>query len=93
MSITIKVSEKTEQKIRKRAAKIGREVDEVVGALVEEVWDDHFPQTGSNTETEEFKNPFEPFLGKFASGKTDTSSRYKDILLEDIKMPGGFGGE
>lgn len=92
MSIKIKVSEKTEQKIRLQAAKTGQDVDEVVGNLVEEVWDEHFPENETNDE-KEFENPFKPFIGMFSSGRTDTSSRYKEILLKDVKMPGGFGGD
>ncbi|MGQ0540783.1 MAG: hypothetical protein ACT4O9_02890 [Blastocatellia bacterium] len=93
MSITIKVSEKTEENIRRQAAKSGQNAEKVVSDLVEEVWDDHFPENGNNPVEQEFKNPFEPFIGMFSSGKTDTSTRYKESLREDIKMPCGWGGK
>ncbi len=91
MSITISISEKTEAKIRSRAAKTGKDVATVVGDLIEEVWDEHSPKDETTDEMHS-ENPLKPFIGMFSSGKTDTSGRYKDILLEDIKMPGGFGG-
>lgn len=92
MDITISVSEKTEQKIRRRAEKTGQNMDKVVSDLVEEVWDDHFPENGNRPEEEEYKNPFEPFLGMFSSGKTDTSERMHEILYsEDLDPAQGFG--
>ncbi|MGH9946221.1 MAG: hypothetical protein ACRD6X_03385 [Pyrinomonadaceae bacterium] len=98
MSITITVSKETEQKIKKRAARIGKDVDKVVGDLVEEVWDEHFPgevtsDPNNSTKPEEYENPFTPFIGMFSSGKTDTSVRYKEILREAIDMPGGFNND
>ncbi len=68
MSITISISEKTEKKIRRQAAKSGQDVNKVVGNLVEEVWDERFPESGSNGNieakdgNEEFVNPFTPFI-------------------------------
>lgn len=92
MTIKIKVSEKTEQKIRVQAAKTGQEVDEVVGNLVEEVWDEHFPENAPDPENGKYKNPFEPFIGMFSSGKTDTSERMHEILYdEDLDPAQGFG--
>ncbi len=92
MEITITISKETEKKIRSRSEKVGKKMENLVGELVEEVWDDHFPENGDNAKKEEFKNPFEPFIGMGSSGKTDTSERYKEILLNDVDEVGGFGG-
>ncbi|CAN5499972.1 hypothetical protein BH18ACI3_BH18ACI3_10850 [soil metagenome] len=92
MSITITVSEKTEEKIRRQAAKVGQEVSEIVTNLVEEVWEERFPDEDVNGASEEYVNPFIPFIGMGASGKTDTSTRYKEILMDEIDKRGGFGG-
>ncbi len=98
MSITISISDKTEQKIRRQAAISGQDVDKVVGKLVEDVWDDHFPEAEingnreSNRVDDEYENPFAPFIGMFASGKTDTSERMHEILYsEDLDPAQGFG--
>ncbi|MEJ7700717.1 MAG: hypothetical protein WKF71_13875 [Pyrinomonadaceae bacterium] len=40
-----------------------------------------FPEA---VEEEKYENPFAPFIGMFSSGKTDTSTRYKEILKEEI---------
>ena len=93
MDITITISEKAEQKIRRQAAKNGKNVNEFVGAFVEEVLEEKFPETvEKKSEDEEYENPFTPFIGMFSSGKTDTSTRYKEILREEIDKRGGFGG-
>jgi hypothetical protein len=98
MSITISVSEKTEQKIRRQAARTGQDVGSVVANLVEDVWDERFPEIQSNgdidpkSDSEEYENPFKPFIGMFSSGKTDTSERMSEILYaEDLDPAQGFG--
>lgn len=93
MSITISISEKTEKRIRQQAAKTGQNVDTVVGNLLEEIWDERFPEESPEMDASKFENPFDQFIGMFASGKTDTSIRAKKILLEDVKVPGGWGGQ
>lgn len=98
MSITISISEKTEERIRRRAARIGQDVDKVVGRLVEEIWDERFPEVEANAglksknNEETYVNPFTPFIGMFSSGKTDTSERMHEILYSDDLDPAqGFG--
>ena len=92
MSITISVSERMEQKIRRRAAKVGRNANELVGRLVEEVWDERFPDNESDGGGKKFENPFTPFIAMGASGKTDTSERMREILNSDnLDSAQGFG--
>ena len=92
MDITITVSEKVEQKIRRQAAKNGRDVNEFVGEFVEKVLEEKFFETiESKSKDEEYKNPFTPFIGVFSSGKTDTSERMHEILYsEDFDSAEGF---
>jgi hypothetical protein len=92
MSITITVSEQTERKIRQQAKKAGRDVDKIVGDLIEEVWDDHFPENEKSGE-DKAESPLAPFIGMFASGFTDTAERHSEILREAVRMPGGFGND
>ncbi|HEV8159958.1 MAG TPA: hypothetical protein VGP58_13065 [Pyrinomonadaceae bacterium] len=92
MDITITVSEKAEQKIRRQAAKNGKDVNEFVGEFVEEILEEKFPETIENeSKDEEYENPFTPFIGMFSSGKTDTSERMHEILYsEDFDSAEGF---
>jgi hypothetical protein len=90
MSITITVSEKTEKKIRQHVAETGQDIDEVVGSLVDEVWDEHFPKGGSTRE----QKPHSLFrlAGKYSSSRTDTSERMSEVLYsEDLDPAQGFG--
>jgi hypothetical protein len=87
MSITITVSERTEAKIRRRAERIGVDAEKIVSDLVEEAWDEQFPEKGDNLEKKEHRNPFEPFIGMFSSGKTDTSERMHEILYSEDLDP------
>jgi len=92
MSINISVSEKTELKIRRQLAKTGQDVDKVVGNLVEEVWNERFPEDESNVGEEEYENPFAPFIGMFSSEKKNTSENMHEILYsEDLDPAQGFG--
>jgi len=92
MSITISVSKRVEQKIRRRAKTTGRKPDEIVSDLVEEVWDKTFPDDKETDVEQEYENPFTLFTAMGSSGKTDTSERYKEILRQEIDEVGGFGG-
>ncbi len=93
MEITITVSEKTEYIITEKARESGKDVAEFARNLLEEKVSEEFPETLNDKESEvEYENPFEPFIGMFSSGKTDTSIRYKEILREEIDKRGGFGG-
>ncbi len=84
MSITIEISAKTEKKIRRRAEKMGQSVDEVVGALVEGVWDEHFPEDESS-ETGGSRLTMNDLTALFSS-KTpvDTSQRASEILRAEL---------
>lgn len=91
MSITITVSEETEKKIRKRAEKTGEAIDKVVSDLVEEVWDEHFPENGNDSSSKKPHSLFQ-MAGMFSSNVTDTSERMQEILYsEDLDPAQGFG--
>lgn len=86
MDITISVSEKI--------CEIARQNGKDVADFVKEVLEDkekEFPETSENKSDEEYENPFAPFMGKFSSGKTDTSERMHEILYsEDFDPAEGF---
>ena len=89
MEITISVSEKTEKIIREKAKAFGKGVSDFAGNLLEEKVKEDFPEI--ITDNEELENPFAPFIGMFASGKTDTSDRMSEILYsEDFNPAEGF---
>lgn len=93
MEITITVSAKTEQIIRTKAEENGKNVADFAKDLLEKKVAEEFPEFLKTEEFEEnYENPFTPFIGMFSSGKTDTSTRYKEILREEIDKRGGFGG-
>ena len=86
MSITIEISESTERKIRDRAEKIGQTVDKVVGDLVEEVWDDHFPGEVAS-ETSDKKLTINDLTGIFSSkSPVDTSTRASEIMRTELGL-------
>ena len=92
MSITIFISEENEAKIRRLASETGQEVEKVVSDLLNEVIDQRLPSAEENANDKQFKNPFEPFIGMFSSGKTDTSERMSEILYsEELNPAQGFG--
>ena len=88
MDITITLSERTERIIRERANAEEKDVAVLASDLLEEKV---IEETRYRPETAE-PHPLLKFAGMFSSGVTDTSTRYKEILRHDIKMPGGFGG-
>lgn len=97
MDITITVSEKAEQKIRRQAAKNGKNVKEFVGEFVEEILEEKFPEAiednanGNVEGKRERKHNLLKFAGMFSSGKTDTSERMDEILRsEDLDPAEGF---
>jgi hypothetical protein len=92
MSITITVSEGTEAKIRRRAESTGVDVEKIVSDLVEEAWDEHFPEN-ARSHSESSQDPLAPFTGMFSSGFTDTAERHSEILRESVRMPGGFAND
>ena len=86
MSITIEISESTERKIRDRAEKIGQPVDKIVGDLVEEVWDDHFPD-GVGNEARDQKLTIDDLTGMFSSRtQVDTSRHVSEILRGELGL-------
>jgi hypothetical protein len=92
MSITIRVSEAIEDKIRRQAKKSGQPVDKVVGDLVEEVWDDHFPENGNSSSVVSESHSLFRMAGMFNSVETETSVQMHDILYsEDLDPAQGFG--
>lgn len=98
MDITITVSEKAEQKIRRQAAKNGKNIKEFVGEFVEEVLEEKFPETiedkandnGNVEGKRERKHNLLKFAGMFSGGDGTTSQRYKQILLEEVDNESGF---
>lgn len=92
MSINITVSEKTEEKIRRHAATTGQDIDKIVGGLVDEVWDEHFPENGKQVNKKHKPHSIFRLAGKYSSKHTDTSSRMHEILYSDDLDPAqGFG--
>lgn len=89
MDITITISEKVGEFIKAKAAEKDMGLADFVSDLVEEKVTEEFPDK-SNAHR---PHPLLKMAGMFSSGKTDTSVKYKEILREDVKMPGGFGGE
>jgi len=88
MDITISVSEKTVQIIREKAEENGKPVSEFAANFLEGKIKEEFAETENVGEL----HPLFKFAGMFSSGKTDTSRRYKEILMEDIDKRGRFGG-
>lgn len=88
MEITVTISEKAGRVIQDKAMENDMGLADFAADLLEEKVKEEFP----DREVIEGPHPLLKFAGMFSSGKSDTSSRYKEILLEDIKMPGGFGG-
>lgn len=80
MDITISISEKVEQNIRKKAQETGKPVD----AFIEEFVEKNF--TSENGEKER-KHNLLAFAGMFSSEKTDTSERMRELLYEEDFNP------
>ena len=87
MDITVTVSDEIAKVITEKAEEKDMGLAAFAGDLLEEKVKEEFaPQnTGS-------RDALLAMAGMFSSGHTDTSTRYKEILREAIKMPGGFGG-
>jgi predicted DNA binding CopG/RHH family protein len=89
MDITITISDKVGEVIKEKAAEKDMGLSDFVSDLVEEKVIEDFPDKNKIDDP----HPLLKMAGMFSSGKTDTSIRYKEILLEAVKMPNGFGGE
>jgi len=87
MEITITISEETGKFIRMKAEERDMGLADLAGDLLEEKVKEEF--TSQDTAG---RDALLRMAGMFSSGKTDTSSRYKEILRDAVKMPGGFGG-
>ncbi len=88
MDITITISEKIEQIIREKAEENGKPVSEFATDFFEEKIKEEF----SERKADDAPHPLLKLAGMFSSGRTDTSRRYKEILMEEIDKRGGFGG-
>jgi len=92
MSITITVSKKTEQKIRNQAARSGQDVEKIVSGLVEDVWDERFPEPGAEQTGDSRPHGLFRMSGMFSSNRTDTSERMHEIIYgDDLDPAQGFG--
>ncbi|MBX7061576.1 MAG: hypothetical protein K1X52_07940 [Pyrinomonadaceae bacterium] len=92
MSITITVSKRTEQKIRNQAARSGQDVEKIVSGLVEDVWDERFPEPDADRTGDSRPHGLFQMAGMFSSNRTDTSERMHEILYaEDLDPAQGFG--
>ncbi len=90
MEITISISERAEQKIRKQAESNGKDIGEFIGEFVEENFangklngEEKIENIEENKVEEDYENPFTPFLAMFSSGKTDTAERMHEILYSE----------
>ncbi len=91
MDITISVSEKTAEIIQHKAGENGKNVVDFASNLFEEKVKEEFTDEFKNESGAHYKSPFTPFIGMFASGKTDTSRRMHEILYsEDFDPAEGF---
>ncbi len=91
MELTITVSEKTEKIIREKAMENSKDISDFAGNLLEEKVKEDFPEIIEDNSSENYQNPFTPFIGMFASGKTDTSEKMSEILYsEDFNPAEGF---
>lgn len=88
MEITVKISEKAGRLIKRKAEENDMGLADLAGDLLENKVLEEFP----DRESSEGSHPLLKMAGMFRSGVTDTSTRYKEILLDEVKMPGGFGG-
>jgi hypothetical protein len=89
MEITLTISEEAAQIIEREAKENDKRLSEFAAELLEDKVKEKFP----DHEVEDGPHPLFKMAGMFSSSKTDTSTRYKEILLDEIKMPGGFGGD
>jgi rhamnose utilization protein RhaD (predicted bifunctional aldolase and dehydrogenase) len=95
MDITITISEETEQIIRGKAEKNGKDVAEFVGEFIEDNFADQEKNEREQTTLSE-NQPERKFMrmqGMFSSGKPDTSERMHELLYEEDFDPAeGFSG-
>ena len=87
MDITVTISDEVAKVITQKAEEKDMGLASFAGDLLEEKVKEEF--TSQDTAA---RDALLKMAGMFSSGKSDTSSRYKEILHESVKMPGGFGG-
>ncbi len=96
--LEINISEQTEQTLKEIGLQNNQSVADFAGRIVEkEITKNKLTKSnGSQSEkqvTEENQlHPLLKFAGMFSSGKKDVSTRYKEILTEEVDARGGFGG-
>lgn len=91
MSITITVSEKTEEIIKDKAGAEGKNVTDFLGEFVESSFSIH-EENGRNGNDKDKPHPLMRMAGMFSSGVTDTSERMHEILYSENFDPAqGFG--
>lgn len=67
-------------------------MEKIVAGLVEEAWDEHFPESGPKPVDKDKPHPLFRMAGMFSSGRTDTSERMSEILYaENLDPAQGFG--
>lgn len=79
MDITITISENVEHIVRAKAEENGKDVEHFVEEFVEKSFTNGQNQISSESE----ERPFMRMRGMFSSGKTDTSERMQELLLEE----------
>lgn len=85
MNITITISEKTEQNIRKKAIENGKAIETFVEEFVENGF------ANGKGEKRKRNHNLLAFAGLFNSGKSDTSERMHELLrAEDFDPAEGF---
>ena len=89
MSITITVSEKTEEIIKSKADSSGKDVTDFLGEFIESSFSGG---NGGSSRNNLGQHPLMRMAGMFSSGVTDTSERMHEILYsENLDPAQGFG--
>ena len=84
MEITISISERAEQKIRKQAESNGKDIGEFIGEFVEENFENGKTSDYKADSSEDLpERRFMRMKGMFSSGKTDTARRMSELLKEE----------
>jgi hypothetical protein len=87
MDITVTVSDEIGKVISQKAEERDMGLADLAGDLLEEKVKEDYRLEDTGT-----RDALLAMAGMFSSGKTDTSARYKEILRDAVRMPGGFGG-
>ncbi len=87
MDITVTISDEVAKIISQKAVERDMGLAAFAGDLLEEKVNEEFASQDTAARDALLK-----MAGIFSSGTTDTSIRFKEILRDAVKMPGGFGG-